>query len=216
MKRFLSLFALAWLFTAGPNVRADAISPTGVTWSYNFTPSATSIFADGNPNAGVTFTNEPTKNAIGNSDVVATNLRVFSSSPASAPDHFINNGAYTLTLVISTVQNGQSLSGQAVFHDKLGGSFSVDNSNVTSTIGPKNAQVQTIILGNDVFTVSMNAYSPPGPQAATNAGSISAHVDVAPTLSVATVPEPSTMLLSCLGLSFLGGAAWRKRRQVVA
>ena len=26
-------------------------------------------------------------------------------------------------------------------------------------------------------------------------------------------PEPSTMLLSCLGLTLLGGATWRKRRQ---
>jgi len=31
--------------------------------------------------------------------------------------------------------------------------------------------------------------------------------------SVSQVPEPSAMLLSCLGLAFLGGAGWRKRRQ---
>jgi hypothetical protein len=45
-----------------------------------------------------------------------------------------------------------------------------------------------------------------------NLGSISAHVNVS-SVTPASVPEPSTMLLSGLGLSFLGGAAWRKRRQ---
>jgi hypothetical protein len=216
MKRLLSFIALAWLFAAGPSVRADMISPDSVSWTFNFTPSATSIFADGNPNAGVTLTNEPTKNARGSSDIVATNLRVFSSSPADSPDHFINNGAYTVTLVISTMNNGQMLTGQAVFNDKLGGTFSVDNANVTSTISPKTPQMATIVLGNVTFTATLDKYSPPGPQSASNAGSISAHVDVSPTLGVATVPEPSTMLLSCLGLSFLGGAAWRKRRLAMA
>ena len=59
-----------------------------------------------------------------------------------------------------------------------------------------------------------------------NAGSLAAFVEVTagdPTgpgggggVTVADVPEPSTMLLAGLGLSFLGGAAWRKRRQTLA
>ena len=65
------------------------------------------------------------------------------------------------------------------------------------------------------FTVSLIAYTPPGPPDQSNAGSISAHVSVT-TTQTADLPEPSTMLLSGLGLTFLGGAAWRKRRAKVS
>jgi hypothetical protein len=33
---------------------------------------------------------------------------------------------------------------------------------------------------------------------------------------IAQVPEPSTLLLSCLGLTVLGGATWRRQRRNLA
>ena len=69
-----------------------------------------------------------------------------------------------------------------------------------------------IILGNNVYDVSNVSYTPPGPPATDNSGSIAATVNVRP-LNIQKAPEPSTMVLSVVGLSFLGLSSWRKRRQ---
>jgi hypothetical protein len=55
-------------------------------------------------------------------------------------------------------------------------------------------------------------YTPPGPPGSDNSGSISATVTVRP-VNIQKSPEPSTMVLSVVGLSFLGLSSWRKRRQ---
>ena len=75
----------------------------------------------------------------------------------------------------------------------------------------------TLPLGDNNYTVTIRSYSPPGPPSASNYGSIAAHVDVTTlTPGQFNTPEPSTMVLSCLGLSFFGAASWRKRRQAAA
>jgi hypothetical protein len=75
--------------------------------------------------------------------------------------------------------------------------------------------------------VSIVSYSPPGPPTASNAGSIGAHVDVTAGTSgggggdngggsgggISETPEPTSLVLSCFGLSALGAASWRKRRR---
>ena len=89
--------------------------------------------------------------------------------------------------------------------------MSAENANVANVFN--DTSVHNLVLGTYNFAVQLIAYTPPGPPDQSNAGSISAHVTVS-NAQVSSVPEPSTMLLSGLGLSFLGGAAWRKRRQV--
>jgi hypothetical protein len=103
------------------------------------------------------------------------------------------------------------------FTGKLGGTFSASNSNITNTF--TGTTTQTVTLGNFDYTISFpaNYYSPPGPPLASNAGSISAHVAITPaTIVVGSLPEPSTMVLSGLGLALMGAARLRKRRQAVA
>jgi len=220
MKRFFTTpaIALALVLVAGTGTQAAPL-PSSVQWSYNFAPtmSPMAIFADGNPAAGVTFTNEPTGFAKGNSDIVATNLRVFSAAAADAPDT-IAAGGYGLKLTMSTIQSGHTYTANLLFNGTLSGDFSKESANIVNEFGTNSTQVVT--LGSTTFTVSLYdnkgrpLYTPPGPPDQANAGSIAAHV----TLSVGDsggpppVPEPSTMLLSALGLSFLGGAAWRKRK----
>ena len=214
MKRFFTahMAALAVVLLAGAAAQANPIPPSQIQWTYNFSPGAPAVLADGNPGAGVTFTNEPTKAATGSSDVVATNLRVFSSAQAGSPDVLVHNGAYTLTLTLSTTDGTGTHTGTLTFTGQLAGSFSSQNSNVSNMFGPNTTQ--TLHLGSVNFTVQLVAYTPPGPPDQANAGSISAHVTVGS--RVVDTPEPSTILLSTLGLSFLGGAAWRKRRRTAA
>jgi hypothetical protein len=213
MQRFLAAHLAAAtlvLFTC-TSARAGLLPPPGqVGWSYNFTPTANAVVADTNPSATVSFTNETTKNAVGNSDVDLTNLRVLSTADPNHPDVLTHNGNYTITMVLGTSANGTPMSGTLTFTGKLSGSFSSASANVTNLFGPH--ATQTLTLGAYVFTVMVDAYTPPGPPGSFNAGSISAHVSIANNVHITSVPEPSTMLLSGLGLTFLGGAAWRKRR----
>jgi hypothetical protein len=67
--------------------------------------------------------------------------------------------------------------------------------------------VQTLVLGENLYVVTMTSYTPVGPPNSATQGSIGAHARVA----VYTVPEPSTLVLSFLGLGVYG--VWRRRRR---
>jgi hypothetical protein len=217
MKRSLLLFAstaglLCW---AVAPARAGLIPAPTAQWSYNFTPSQSFVSADSPGTGTVTFTNEPGKNATGNSDVVVTNLRVSSTAPATSPDVLHTNGAYSFNLALTDSASGASTT--MTFTGKLSGTFSSANANVTNAFSGQRIQTWTAPNGN-VYTVSLVGYTPPGPPTATNAGSISAHITVqAQGVHIGSnSPEPSTLVLSCLGLTFAGAAAWRKRRRSLA
>ncbi len=214
MKRFLTahVTAAALVLFAATSARAGLVPASQVQWSYNFTPGASAVISDSNPSALVSFTNEPTKSAVGDSDVVVTNLRVSSTANPNTPDVLKSNGSYSITLVLGTSANGSPLSGSLTFTGKLTGSFSSGSANVANKFGPH--ATQTLTLGNYLFTVSLVAYTPPGPPNQVNAGSISAHVSISDIHSAGGgSPEPSSMILAGMGLTFLGGAAWRKRRR---
>jgi hypothetical protein len=212
MKRSILLFtsAIALLVALGGSARADLIA-----WTYNWDRDPVSIPADSGT-GGISLTNEVAKAATGNSDVVATNLRVFSTAPATAPDTLVNGGGYTLSLTLTDSASGAAST--MTFTGKLSGTFSSANANIINTF--TSPTTETVVLGGNTYNVTVGPYSPPGPPTASNAGSISAHVAVVPGDNgggggIQDVPEPSTMLLAGLGLSFLGGAAWRKRRQLL-
>jgi PEP-CTERM motif len=215
MKRSTLLFtsAVVLAFSLGGSARADLIN-----WTYSWQRNPVSVAADGNGTGGVSFTNQAnTVAAAGNSDIVATNLNVFSTASPSNPDQLISNGAYSLTLTLTDSASGQA--GTLTFTGKLTGTFSASNSDLTNVF--TSASTQTLDLGGNTYKVTIGPFSPPGPPLASSTpGSIAAHVEVTSDsgggVGVQDVPEPSTMLLAGLGgLSFLG-AAWRKRRQPLA
>ena len=219
MKRSLLVIASAvgLLCLGGTRAWADPTPTPEVQWSYNFTPNQPFVNAD-NPTGGtVAFTNEPTKNATNSSDVVVSNLRVSSTAPATSPDTLNTSGAWHVGLTLTDTASGASTT--MGFSGKLGGTFSANNSNVTNTFTGTTTYNWTAPSGN-VYTVTLNGYTPPGPPTASNAGSISAHVAVTPVNpgggGISGVPEPSTFVLSCLGLGFAGLASWRKRRRSLA
>jgi hypothetical protein len=218
MKRSLLFFASAagLLCLAGSQARASQTQTPPIAWSYNFTPTQSFVSANSPGTGTVTFTNGPTQGASGNSDVVVTNLRTSSTASLSAPDSLTSSGAYSISMMLKDTASGQSTT--LMFTGKLGGSFSSLNANVTNMFTGKSTD--TVNLGGNTYTVSMTGYTPPGPPTANNAGSISAHVTVAPTNGTGHgaggAPEPSSLVLSCLGLTLAGAASWRKRRRTPA
>jgi len=216
MKRLFTASALALVLAlaSGGAAQAALLPPEFISWNYNFAPGAPAVFADGDPTTvgSVSFTNEQGGNATGNSDIVATNLRVGSSANTSTPDRLDINGAYSLTLNLASNQAGHLYSGTLTFTGKLGGTFSAESANITNSFDSNSLQVLT--LGNYIFTVSLPYFTPPGPPDQENAGSISAHVQVSGT-SPNQVPEPSSIVLSALGVCFLGCRAALRRRKAV-
>jgi len=219
MKRLLTAqaWAVVLLLLAGSSARATLITVDNLKWTYNFNPSFSNpadkaVYADGNKSAGVNFTNEDTKLAVGSSDLVATNMRtfVFGFSPGTSPEHITGpNGNYFLTLVLNSKDAKGDHTATLKFSGTLKGTMSSQNANVANIPGAD--AVQVAVLGDFTFTVAMNQYTAPGIPTAAGAGSIGGHVTITNTLRPAEVPEPSTMLLSGLGLTFLGAASWRKR-----
>src|SRR5262249_10852271 len=133
----------------------------------------------------------------------------------------------TFTLVLTDTASKQAATMK--FNGFFSGTVSATSANIGNTFTAPLSQTAT--LGGHVYTVNLGNYAPPGPPTASNAGSIRAHVGVAqfsppspppppppPTGSGGggtpspNAPEPSTLLLSCLGLAGLGLAGWRKRR----
>jgi hypothetical protein len=206
---FLFSAAIALLMATQARVRADFVS-----WSYNWSPSALALPADVPGTGGLSLTNEPTKNADGTSDVVVTNIRGFSSASRANPDKFTHAG-YTFMLVLTDLSSGQSA--HMSFTGFFSGTLSATSSNIANTF--TGATTETATLGGHTYMVSLGNYSPPGPPTASNAGSISAHVSVDQFLPPPPIPpsehapEPSTLLLSFMGLVGVGAAAWRKRRR---
>jgi hypothetical protein len=159
------------------------------------------------------MTDEPLKHADGTSDVVVTNIRAFSSATRGTPD-IINHAAVTFTLLLKDELSSQTAT--LKFSGFFNGTISATSANVHFTATAP--LTETVKLGGHTYTVDLGNYSPPGPPAASNAGSLSAHVGVDEITTggggggTGNAPEPSTLLLSSLGLCGMGLAAWRKRR----
>jgi hypothetical protein len=205
MKRLFSphVAAFALLLLGSVPARADLIN-----WSFSWDRSVPAVLAG---TGGVSLTGETITSAVGDSDVVASNLRVFSTAPPKSPDTFgPNDGHYAVTITLTDAATGTS--GSLTFTGQLQGTFSSDSAGVSNTF--TGLTTQKITLGNTLFTVTMTGYTAPGPPTATKAGSIGAFVHVESAQGEEQhLPEPSTMLLAGLGAGVAGLAGWRKRRR---
>jgi len=222
MKRF---FVSPWLAATAALLLAGAAHAAPPTWSYNWTPSATTIHTDDSPSTSYLKLTDQTVNNTAqtfSTDITATNISVVSDAPAGFPDEFITKGNVSFNLKIF---DGVSM-GSFTFN----GTFNTQDPLNPSTvaIGDANAKFtnqsvapQTLQIGQHEYTVAFNSYTPPPPQGTKDSlgnpvsGAISYHVTVRD-LNIQKAPEPSSMILAGLGASFMGLGAWRKRRQKLA
>lgn len=205
--------ALLLLFAVG-EARADLIH-----WSYSWSNTPAKIMADKPGTGYIQLTNQSTTPVVGNSYIVATNLTTFSTASAATPDVF-TAAPYTLQMTITdgTSDKSNILTFMGQFDGTLTGASTdltatptASSSNLTATLST--ATTEQFVLGNNLYTVTIGPYSPPGPpDTGGNQGSISASATVTVQPIFEGLPEPGTLTLSCLGAASLGLARWRRRR----
>ena len=193
--------ALLVLLTVVPTAHA-----TPILWSYSWSRSPTAVTADSPGTGYITLTDEGLKNAGGNSDIVATNLRAYSTATSANPDVFTNK-PFTLSLFLQDSDTGKSTT--IKFQGVFNGLLTALSSNVKATF--LGLQTVSVILGQHQYTVTIGPYVPPGPPSETNVGSIGAHADVK--VSLVHMPEPGSLTLLAVGVGMLGLV--RRRRTAV-
>ena len=195
---------LMFLLGLSPSARADLIP-----WAYNWSRSPDVIHADSPGTGYITLTDESLKNAVGDSDIVATNLHVFSTATASSPDRFTAK-AYKLNLLLVDTTSGAS--GTLVFTGQFDGTLTATSANIANKF--TGMITQSIVLGGNLYTATISSYVSPGPPGASNSGSISAHAQVS-VQAAFVVPEPNSLVLAGLAVSglalFLGRRDLRRR-----
>lgn len=203
--KVLTLCAVLGLTVGGSTAQASPAE-----WSYNWQTNTSQIFAgEVGVGSGVTVSDELGATAAGSSDIVATNLTVFSDAPRDTPAILDARGNFTLRMELTDAASTQKTT--LSFNLKLTGPISEDSADIDlAFLSPLQ---QTVVLGENEYTVEIGPYSPPGPPSADNSGSIAAHVEVREAPPIEEAPEPSTMVLSGIGLSLIGLGALRTRRK---
>jgi hypothetical protein len=234
MRRSLTLFAA----TLALSLAAAAQSQADTTYFYNWNRAPVSLPTAQQTNNALPGTgginlidlNSTAVQAQGNTGNPATDVQVISSATSVNKDVLTasgaSNGKYTLTLTLyaqDPVLHPGTASGTVSFAGQLQGNVTALSSNLTNSIlsstdgagthtGQNWAQVQ---VGNELFTITYSGFAEPGPSTEHSYGAISFHIGVAPAISGGGAPEPTSMVLGFLGLSCLGGVAWRARRRKV-
>lgn len=206
------IFAAAVLIVALTAVRGQADL---IPWSYQWNAhpivvNADPLGPDRPPTGGITLTPAAITvtggtpgTAQGNADLVAVFLNTFnfSPSPDGQPNHFTNSPYYlNVTLTDGASHASANLQFSAVFNGTLTDSTANIHTTFTAPVS------QSVVLGANLYTVTLTSYKPPGSPISGGDGQIDAHVEVRP----AAAPEPSGLVLACTGLAALAGLALRR------
>lgn len=202
--------ALALLLLADATARAD------ISWSYNWTPSATQINA--NPTSGpgyLTLTNELGGSTTGNSNTVVTNVQAFSTATSSNPAVF-DQASSPVSFALQLKDAASSTTDNLSFSGYFSGALTANSTNLQLKFTSPTSE--TVTLGGNTYAVMVGTFTPPGPPGEVNSGSLNAYVTVTPVnlggggTSGTGTPEPAALTLACLAFPFAGLYGWRKRR----
>ena len=100
-----------------------------IPWTYNWSRSPSEVLADAPGTSKISFTDEASRNVVGDTDIVATDLRTFSTALSSNPDKF-TNAAYALTLAVVDSSSGQGTT--FTFTGVLNGTLTAGSANITN------------------------------------------------------------------------------------
>jgi hypothetical protein len=219
------LIGVALLLAAGAPLRAE------VFWSYytdntSLANGTTFIPADNTAttNGGIVLSNPGTAvtpvNVHDSTLITLTNPTTSGLLAGTNTANFSSGGGYDLKLSIT--YNGVTMSKDVT------GQFTGWYDNENSNLHHHFTSPTTLLYNFSNATFSVNVFDPDGltfnslpPPPGAGQGTINAYVTLFGGGTIGggpgnQTPEPSTLLLSCLGLMALGGAAWRKRRQQLA
>jgi hypothetical protein len=209
--------SLLVLLSIGGATRADVISQVA-PWTYVWSaPTFVAATNDSTGGINMNLSQPGPTNLSGSSDI---NAVILSTALAGHQYTFVD-APYTLTLTLTDGNSGATK--QLTFQ----GEFGPDGAAQQSTLSTTNVQItnkflnptETVQLGTNDYTVSLNSFVPPGLPGNNSNGSIGADVTIAPasgggggsgTVGVQDVPEPSTLLLT--GLAVPAGLAWWRTR----
>jgi hypothetical protein len=195
--------AVAVCLASGSLARADYIA------QFNFTPDKTDIFATNNPTLGkITLSNESPAKAEGSTTLVATNISTWADPSTSLKNPAVfKDAGFTLTLFITDFKSSKS--DQMFFSGKFNGTLSQGSALIFET--PTSPVTVSKTIGAHIYTVTVGPYVPPGNPTSGKVGSLGALA----TVTVSSVPEPTSLVLAAFGLVTAGGW-WYRRRRVVA
>ena len=238
MKRSLGLFAAAFALT----LTAAAQSRADTMFWYNWSRNPFSIgFVQQNDQTkagtgGVNLIDLNSKAVQADATLgtgnPAADIQVISTADATNPDVIkTGGGQYTLTLQIwakdpsNPANNGQpvgtvsfagqlfSTGGTTALAANLGNHILSSTDSTGTHLGQTFA---TVTVGGEQYTITYSGFAEPGNSNDQTFGAISFHISGAPAISGGKTPEPSGMVLGCLGLTVLGGVVWRARRRKLA
>jgi hypothetical protein len=157
----------------------------------------------------------PGGNASGTNSRSVVLTQLYASVGGAADGRFYDfsspSSQYQLSLLLRDQASGAS--GTLTFRGYFNGVLPYDQDTSAGTftntfVGPT---TKTLKLGHNLYTVTLGPIVLPQDYSHDFTGSISASISVQPATN--STPEPSSLLLACLGLPSLGLVGWFRRRR---